>query len=152
VTLPGVSLHLIAGTAFGRTSPVPTYSPMFYLAAEMESGAAFELPLEHEERGVYVVSGDVEIADTPLPLRHLAVAPSAAPVRVYARTPARVILIGGTALDGERHIWWNFVASSRDRIEAAAQRWKAGAFPSVPDETEFIPLPEDRAPRTTFVP
>jgi len=152
ITLPGAYLHLIAGTAFGRTSPTPTYSPMFYLAAELEAGAAFELPLEHEERGVYVVSGDAEVSDTPLPARHLAVVPPAAPVRVCARTPARLMLIGGTAMDGDRHIWWNFVASARELIDAAAERWKSGGFPPVPGETEFIPLPEDRAPRTTFVP
>src|SRR5205807_7667391 len=73
ITLPGVYLHLIAGTAFGRTAPTPTYSPMFYLAVEMEPGAAFELPLEHEERAIYVVSGDVEVAGAPVALRHMAV-------------------------------------------------------------------------------
>src|SRR5688572_6529451 len=111
ITLPGVYMHLIAGTAFGRTSPTPTFSPMFYLAVEMEAGAAFELPLEHEERAVYVVSGDVEIGGTPVPVRHLAVVPPSTPGRVCARSAARVMLIGGAAIDGERDIWWNFVAS-----------------------------------------
>src|SRR5688572_14606513 len=152
ITLPGVYLHLIAGTAFGRTSPTPTYSPMFYLAAEMEAGAAFELPLEHEERAVYVVSGDVEVADTPLPVRHMAVVGPAEHVRVCARSAARVMLCGGAPMDGDRHIWWNFVASSRELIAAAAERWKTGGFPAVPGETEFIPLPQEGAPRTTFVP
>ena len=152
ITLPGAYLHLIAGTAFGRTSPTPTYSPMFYLAAEMEAGAALELPLEHEERAVYVVSGDVEVADTPVAVRHMAVAPAAEHVRVCARSAARVLLVGGAAMDGDRHIWWNFVASSRELMDAAAERWKAGGFPPVPGETEFIPLPEERTPRTTFVP
>ena len=152
ITLPGVYLHLVAGTAFGRTAPTPTYSPMFYLAAEMEAGAALELPLEHEERAVYVVSGEVDVADTPLPPRHMAVVPAAAPVKVCARSAARVILVGGAAMDGDRHIWWNFVASSREAIDEAATRWERGAFAPVPGETEFIPLPERREPRTTFVP
>jgi redox-sensitive bicupin YhaK (pirin superfamily) len=152
ITLPGVYMHLIAGTAFGRTAPTPTYSPMFYLAVEMEAGAAFELPLEHEERGVYVVSGDVEIASSPLPVRHLAVAPPTTGVRVCARSAARLMLIGGAPMDGDRYIWWNFVASSRELMDDAATRWAGGGFPPVPGDPEFIPLPQDRAPQTTFVP
>ena len=152
ITLPGVYMHLIAGTAFGRTSPTPTYSPMFYLAVEVESGAAFELPLEHEERAVYVVSGDVEVAGTPLPARHLAVAAASAAVRICARSAARVMLIGGAAMDGDRYIWWNFVASSRELMDEAADRWANGTFPQVPGDSEFIPLLERRAPQTTFVP
>jgi redox-sensitive bicupin YhaK (pirin superfamily) len=152
VTLPGVYMHLIAGTAFGRTAPTPTYSPMFYMAVEMEAGSGFELPLEHEERGLYVVAGDVEIGGERIPDRHLAVLTSVEPARVIARTAARLMLLGGSPLEGERHIWWNFVASRRERIDEAAQRWRVGAFPPVPGETEFIPLPEHRGPHTTFVP
>jgi len=152
ISLPGAYMHLIAGTAFGRTAPTPTYSPMFYLAVEMEAGAAFELPLEHEERGVYAVSGDVEIAGSPLPVRHLAVASPSIAIRVCARTAARVMLIGGAAMDGDRYIWWNFVASSRELMDAAAARWENGGFPPVPGDSEFIPLPQHRAPQTTFVP
>src|SRR4051812_23321552 len=103
ITLPGVYMHLVAGTAFGRTAPTPTFSPMFYLAVEMEAGVAFELPLEHEERGVYVVCGDVEIAGTPVPERHLAVMPPTEPGRICARSPSRLMLVVGDALDGDRH-------------------------------------------------
>ena len=152
ITLPGVHLHLLAGTAFGRTAPTPTYSAMFYLAAEIEGGAGFELPLEHEERGIYAVSGEIEIAGEPMPVRHLAVVPANAPVRIVARSAARVIIVGGAAMDGDRHIWWNFVASSRDLMDDAAERWRTGQFPKVPGETEFIPLPPYRASGTTFVP
>jgi redox-sensitive bicupin YhaK (pirin superfamily) len=152
ITLPGVYMHLVAGTAFGRTAPTPTYSPMFYLAVEMEPDAAFELPLEHEERGVYVVSGEVEVAGVPLAPRHLAVAPSSVSVRVCARSAARVMLIGGAAMDGDRYIWWNFVASSRELMHGAAARWASGGFPPVPGETEFIPLPEKGPPDVTFLP
>ncbi len=152
ITLPGVYMHLIAGTAFGRTAPTPTYSPMFYLAVEMEAGAAFELPLEHEERGVYVVSGDVEVGGSQLPSRHMGVLPATASPRICAKSAARVMLIGGAAMDGDRHIWWNFVASSRELMDDAAERWHNGGFPPVPGEAEFIPLPEYRGDRVTFVP
>jgi redox-sensitive bicupin YhaK (pirin superfamily) len=151
ITLPGVYMHLIAGTAYGRTSPTPTYSPIFYLAVEMEAGASLELPREHEERAVYVVSGDVDVGGSPLPAHHLAVTTTSESARITTRSPARVMLFGGAPL-GERRIWWNFVASSDALIDEAAQRWRAGGFDNVPGETEFIPLPEDRAPRTTFVP
>ncbi|MGZ8156642.1 MAG: pirin-like C-terminal cupin domain-containing protein, partial [Burkholderiales bacterium] len=86
------------------------------------------------------------------PVRHMAVVPAAGPSRIVAHSAARLMLLGGTPLDGDRHIWWNFVASSRERIDEAAQRWRVGAFPPVPGETEFIPLPEHRGPHTTFVP
>jgi redox-sensitive bicupin YhaK (pirin superfamily) len=152
ITLPGVYMHLIAGTAFGRTAPTPTSSPMFYLAVEMEAGAAFELPLEHEERGIYAVAGDVQVGTTTLPTRHLAVVPASTPVRICARAASRVMLIGGASMDGDRHIWWNFVASTRELMDAAARRWESGGFPQVPGETEFIPLPEYRGPQATFVP
>jgi redox-sensitive bicupin YhaK (pirin superfamily) len=152
ITLPGVYMHLIAGTAFGRTSPTPTYSPMFYLAVEMEAGAAFDLPREHEERAVYVVSGDVTVADAVLPARHMAVAPADEDVHVVARSVSRLMILGGSPLDGDRHIWWNFVSSSPALLEEAAARWETGGFPPVPGDTEFIPLPKDSRPRTTFVP
>lgn len=152
ITLPGVYMHLIAGTAFGRTAPTPTYSPIFYLAVEMEAGAAFELPLEHEERGVYAVAGEVDVAGEPLPVRHLALLPPNVPERIVARSAARLMLLGGAALEGDRHIWWNFVATSQDLIDEASHRWRVGSFPPVPGETEFIPLPEHRGPHTTFVP
>ena len=152
ITLPGVYMHLIAGTAFGRTAPTPTYSPIFYLAVEMEAGAGFELPFEHEERGVYAVCGNVDIAGVPLPERHLAVIPAAGASRIVAHTAARLMLLGGAPLDGDRHIWWNFVASAPGMIDEAAERWHDGGFPAVPGETEFIPLPEYRGERVTFVP
>ena len=152
ITLPGVDMHLIAGTAYGRTAPTPTYSPLFYLAVEMEAGSSFDLPLEHEERGVYVVCGEVEVAGSQLPEHHFAVLPPSETVRVSARSVARVMLLGGSPLEGDRHIWWNFVASSRALIAEASERWSGGTFPMVPGDPEFIPLPEDRAPRTTFVP
>ena len=152
ITLPGAYLHLLAGTAFGRTAPTPTYSPMFYMAVEMEAGAAFELPSEYEERGIYAVAGAVEVGGSPLPLRHMAVVPPQSVTRIVARTAARLMILGGARLDGERYIWWNFVASRREMIDEAAERWRRGDFENVPGESEFIPLPPDRGPQTAFVP
>ena len=152
ITLPGVYMHLIAGTAFGRTAPTPTFSPMFYLAVEMEPGSRLELPFEHEERGVYAVAGEIDVEGFPLHAHHLAVVPPDTSVHITARTAARVMLLGGAGLDGDRHIWWNFVASSRELIDEAAARWESGGFAQVPGETEWIPLPRDRGPQTTFIP
>jgi redox-sensitive bicupin YhaK (pirin superfamily) len=151
ITMPGVDMHLIAGTAYGRSSPAVTYSPMFYLAVEMEAGASLEVPFEYDERGVYAVAGHVDVGGSPVEQRHLAVLRAGVQVRISARTPARLMLLGGAPV-GERHIWWNFVASSPALIDAAAERWQAGGFPEVRGETGFIPLPDDRRPRTTFVP
>jgi redox-sensitive bicupin YhaK (pirin superfamily) len=144
IALPGVSMRLLAGTAFGQRAPTPVFSPMHYLALEMAPGAAFELPPEHAERGVYAVSGDLRIAGAPLPERHLGVLPTGAPLRIEAPTGAQAMLLGGERLTGDYLIWWNFVASSRALIDAASKRWQEQQFPPVPGETEFIPLPAQR--------
>jgi hypothetical protein len=141
IRIPGVELRLIAGDAFGERSPAPTFSSMFYLAAEMEPGAVLELPPEHEERGVYLVQGSISLVETLLTERSLAVLPAGDKIRIRAASQSRVMLLGGEKMDGERFIWWNYVASSKQRIEDAKQRWREQRFPAVPGETEFIPLP-----------
>lgn len=142
IRLPGAKLRLIAGGAYGEQSPAPTFSRMFYLAAELEAGATLALPAEHDERGVYLVQGDLLVDGAPLPERHLAVVASGDDVRLQARAPSRVMLLGGEKMDGRRHVWWNFVASTKERIEEAKLRWREQRFAPVPGETEFIPLPE----------
>ena len=142
IDAPGVTMRLIAGTAFGKRSPTPTYSPIFYVAVDMAAGASFELPPEHEERAVYAVQGDIRVAGEALPERHMAVLEPFATVRLEAATAARCMLLGGAKMDGDRLIWWNFVASSRELIDAASARWRDQAYPPVPGETEFIPLPD----------
>jgi redox-sensitive bicupin YhaK (pirin superfamily) len=142
VAAPGVDLSVVAGTAFGQRSPVSVFTPTLYVAADMEAGAAFELDAEHEERGVYAVEGEVSVAGASVPPQHLAVLESRAPVEVRAATRARLMLLGGAKLDGERFIWWNFVASSRERMEEAKRLWREQRFPRIPGETEFIPLPD----------
>ena len=147
ISLPGVSMRLIAGSAFGQTSPVAVASSMFYIAVEMDAGASFVLPDEYEERAVYVLSGGISINDGRLGATSMAVLNPSAPVMLSAQSPTRLMLLGGEPLDGERFLWWNFVASDRAAIEEASERWRQGGFDPVPGETEFIPLPErPRAP------
>ena len=122
---------------------MPTCSELFYAALELAGGASYTLRAEHEQRGIYVIDGEVSANGTTLPRQHLAVATDADSIELRARTPTRLMLLGGAKLDGERHIWWNFVASSPERIERAKSDWKEGRFAVVPgDEREFIPLPE----------
>lgn len=142
IRLPGVRLTLIAGAAFGEKSPAPTFSKMFYVAAEFEAGASLTLPAGHEERGIYLVQGSILVDGTPLAERSLAFAASTESIEIQAQQQARVMLLGGEKMDGPRFIWWNYVASSKQRIEDAKQRWREQRFPAVPGETEFIPLPE----------
>jgi redox-sensitive bicupin YhaK (pirin superfamily) len=135
----GVVVHLLAGTAFGTASPVPGASPLFHADAHLDDGARFAVPPEHDERAVLVVDGDVEVAGEPVPPRHLAVlAPGDAIVR--ARSAARVMTFGGSPV-GRRYIWWNFVASSRERIEQAKADWAEHRIAPVPGETTRIELP-----------
>ena len=139
----GVTLRVLAGSAFGVTSPVETFSSLFYVDAVMPDGSALVLPEEHEERAVYVVEGTVRADDVAVPTRRMAVfQPGGAP-KLVAEGNARVVLLGGSPLDGPRHIWWNFVSSSEARIEQAKRDWKEGRFAKVADdELEFIPLPD----------
>lgn len=138
---PGLQLRVILGHAYGRQSPVHTYGDTLYVAGELDAGARFDIADEHAERGVYVARGAVSIDGERLEAGQLAVLRPGQTVWVEALEDTRLLVLGGEPLDGPRYIWWNFVASSRERIEAAKQRWQAGAFPAVPGETDFIPLP-----------
>jgi redox-sensitive bicupin YhaK (pirin superfamily) len=138
---PGVTMRLLAGTAFGRRAPTPTFSPMIYLAIDLAAGAAVDLPPEHEERGVYVIDGDVQVGGVQAPVGHLAVLTPELTARIEAKSASRLVVLGGAKMDGTRLIWWNFVASSKDLIDSASARWSERGYPPVPGETEFIPLP-----------
>jgi len=139
----GASLALIAGSAYGATSPVQTFSDMFYLGGSLAPGADLAMTDEHEERAVYVVDGTVTVDGQTIEEGQMAVLKPSVQVRVSSESGARVMLAGGAKLDGERLIWWNLVASDQALIDRAKQEWKDGAFPKVTgDEDEFIPLPE----------
>ena len=138
------SVRLIVGSAFGKTSPVRTASEMIYADVALEPGASVPIDAEHEERGIFLVSGTVEIAGDRFGPGQLLIFRPGDRIRVSAATPARFLLLGGAPMDGPRYIWWNFVSSRRERIEQAKAEWKSGRFDSVPgDAEEFIPLPEN---------
>lgn len=138
----GVCMRLIAGAAYGERSPVVTFSDMFYLDARLSAGARVILPAEHEERAVYPVEGEVGVNGDALAAGVMAVIAPGIEAEVACFRDARVMLLGGAPMDGDRHIWWNFVSSSSDRLERAKADWKQGRFARIPGETEFIPLPE----------
>jgi redox-sensitive bicupin YhaK (pirin superfamily) len=138
----GVRARVIAGSAFGLTSPVARLSEWFYAEVLLEAGARAPLDPDHEERGIYVVDGEIEIAGEKFEGPRLLLFRPGDRITVTAVSRARLMFLGGTALEGPRYIWWNFVSSRRDRIEQAKEEWKSGRFAPVPGETEFIPLPE----------
>ncbi|MCX7513528.1 pirin family protein [Frateuria hangzhouensis] len=139
----GAELLLIAGTAYGERSPVKVFAPMFLIEAHLADGATLEWPTGHPERGVYVVDGELAWGELAITADHMAVQAGGKAAPLRARGASRVMLFGGAPLDGERHLWWNFVAGSRERIEQAKADWTAGRFGVVPgDDQEFIPLPE----------
>jgi redox-sensitive bicupin YhaK (pirin superfamily) len=137
----GVSMRLIAGSLAGSRSPVATLSEMFYADASLAAGSTFRISDEHEQRAIYVVQGAVQIGSQLIDEGRLIVLLPGQLVRVGAKSPARLMLLGGARLDGARHLWWNFVSSSSARIEQAKSDWREGRFPAVPGESEFIPLP-----------
>jgi len=138
--MEGVSLRVMIGEAMGAISPVRTYSPTLYLDAQLKKGAVLAVPDEIEERAVYVVSGRLQARDTAIPLHCMAVFDPVPGIELTAVEDSRLVVIGGQSL-GKRTVWWNLVSSRRDLIERAKAEWKAGCFPKIPGETEFIPLP-----------
>ena len=139
----GLRLRVIAGTLFGVRSPVRTASTTIYADVTLRDGARLALTGDHEERAVYVVEGEVHLAGRSWTAGHLLVLRPGIEAVLRSGPPARVMIIGGDRLDGPRHLWWNFVSSSKERIEQAKDDWRSGRFPQVPGETEFIPLPEE---------
>ena len=140
----GVTYRIIAGAAFGQSAPVTVFSPIFYLHGEAPAGSMIDLPGDYAERAIYIVSGSVSVdGENHDNGRMIVFAAGAAPV-IEARADTRFMLLGGAPLDGKRTVWWNFVSSDPDRLEAAKKKWKSGGFDTVPgDDEEFIPLPED---------
>ncbi len=132
---------MIAGHAFGAKSPVRVLWPTLYVDAQLPPRATLEIPPEYAERAVYVAEGRLSIGETQLNEGQLAVLETGATIPVRAVSASRMLLLGGEPFATPRFIEWNFVASSRERIERAKQRWRAQEFPAVPGETEFIPLP-----------
>lgn len=142
----GKRMRLITGSLYGAHAPVRTLSEMFYADILLAAAARLSIPKEHEERAAYIVEGSVELLphDGTYPAGQLLVFKPGAEItlRAHESSPARMMILGGEPMDGARHIWWNFVSSSQERIEQAKEDWKLGRFAPVPEETEFIPLPD----------
>ncbi|MGV3634469.1 MAG: pirin family protein [Pseudorhodoplanes sp.] len=143
VTDNGFTARVIAGQAFGVRSPVVTASETVFVDVVMEAGTTIPLDPDYEERAIYVVSGEIEIAGDRFTGPKLLVFRPGDRIAERAVTASHIAILGGAALEGPRHIWWNFVSSRKERIEQAKEDWKAARFDIVPgDEKEFIPLPE----------
>ena len=143
ITEAAVELRVLLGTAYGTQSPVSVFSTLFYVEAILHAGATLSPPSGFAERGAYIAEGSVRCGDISAGVGHMLAFASGAQPLLTAVSPSRLVLLGGAALDEPRYLDWNFVSSSRERIEQAKLDWRQGRFPKVPgDETEFIPLPE----------
>ena len=141
----GLSARIIVGSFFGRQSPVKTLSDMFYVDVQLAPGARVVVPPDHSERAVYIVEGQLDLgADGVFDAGRLLVLKPGMAVTLKGAglASARLMLLGGEPMDGPRYLSWNFVSSSTERIEQAARDWKNQTFAGVPEETEYIPLPE----------
>ncbi len=138
----GVSGTVVIGSFQGLASPVKAYSDTLYASIRLDAGAKVQIPADAEERAIYVLEGSVVIAGDRFPSDRLLVFRPGDEIVVESERGAQMMLFGGASLGSRRYIWWNFVSSSRERIEQAKQEWKTGKFDIVPgDEEEYIPLP-----------
>jgi redox-sensitive bicupin YhaK (pirin superfamily) len=138
----GARVRIIAGSLYGKASPVHTFSEMFYADAELAAGAKLPLPAGHEERAIYIATGEIEIAGDRFEASRLLVFRPGDEITISSPAESRILVLGGEPMDGQRYIWWNFVSCSRERIEQAKEDWAQKRFDIVPgDETEFILLP-----------
>jgi redox-sensitive bicupin YhaK (pirin superfamily) len=140
----GVWMRLIAGNAYGLGNEVKTHSPLFYLHVVLQPGAHFGLPTGHEERGIYIAKGSLEMGGITYLAGQMLVFTKGVDPLIVAKEPTTLMLMGGEPL-GERHIWWNFVSSRKERIEQAKEDWKQGRILLPPNDNQsFVPLPETR--------
>ena len=140
---PDMTLRVVAGTFHGLRSPVATLWDTLFADARLKAGATLPLDATYEERALYVITGEIDVGGTAFGPEKLLVLKPGDHIAVRATRDTRLVVVGGAAMDGPRHIWWNFVSSRKDRIETAKADWRAGRFPPVPGDTsEFIPLPE----------
>ena len=139
--IDGGNLCVIIGNAYGLESPVSTESDTLYVEVNLAAGHSLELPAA-EELGLYVVEGQVSVGEQAIDAGQLAVFENDATGSIEALADCKLMLCGGATLEGERYIWWNYVSSSRERLEKAKNDWRDGNFDRVPDEEDFIPLPE----------
>lgn len=138
----GVRMHLAAGEWYGEKSPVMTHSDALFMECHLEAGSESLIPPTHDERALHILSGQISIDRTPYTSGHMLVMKPGIEIRFRADTAAHCIILGGPPLEQPRYLWWNFVASSKERIEQAKTDWQQGKFGKIPgDDKEFIPLP-----------
>jgi redox-sensitive bicupin YhaK (pirin superfamily) len=143
VTDTGKTIRVVVGSLYGAKSPVPTVHETIFGDVMLKAGAAVPLDADHEERAIYILDGEIDIAGDRFAAGRLLVFKPGDVVTLTAVRDSHFVIVGGAPMDGPRHIWWNFVSSRKDRIEQAKADWRAGHFQKVPgDEIEFIPLPE----------
>jgi redox-sensitive bicupin YhaK (pirin superfamily) len=143
LTKRGVELRVIAGTAYERTAPTRVLSPTLYVHARFETGGELAIDDSHAERALYAAEGAFDCEGVTFGVGTLLVLRTGAQATVRARAGGHLMIVGGAPIDGSRHIYWNFVSSSKDRIERAKSDWRNGRFPKVPgDDKESIPLPD----------
>lgn len=139
----GVSARIIMGTLWGETAPTTQYAETIYADLLMNAGAAFPIDADADERAILVALGEASLDGQKLEHHSLYILKPGQAMTLRAESDARVMLLGGEAFSKPRHVWWNFVSSSRDRINQAKEDWKSGKFPTIPgDDREFIPIPE----------
>jgi redox-sensitive bicupin YhaK (pirin superfamily) len=141
----GVSLTVVAGEAFGERSPVPVYSDLMYVDVALKPGARLQVPAQHIERAMFVVSGEIEVAGQTGTFgeAQFVIFKPGTEIVLRARGGAHLMLVGGEPFPERRYIYWNFVSSSKERLDQAKDDWRHGRFPQIVGETEFIPLPPD---------
>jgi redox-sensitive bicupin YhaK (pirin superfamily) len=138
----GKTIRLVTGEMWGAKGALPTFSRAIFADVSLDAGASVPMDATYEERAIYIVAGEIEIAGDRFEPGQLLVFRAGDAITVTAATAARFAILGGDALEGPRYIWWNFVSSDKARIEEAKAQWAAGRFSMVPGEHEFIPLPE----------
>lgn len=141
----GISARLITGEMFGHCSPVPTLSPMLFMEIQLQPGARLPIAADYTERALYSVEGKLDLGPDGIfeAGQMVVLKPGATVICACSDKQAvKLALIGGEPLDGPRYVSWNFVSSTRERIRQAAEDWRLHKFPGVPNESEFIPLPE----------
>ena len=142
LSVDDAKVRVLIGQAYGERSPVKTFSPTLYLDVQLPAGGSFGLPPLAEELALYSVDNDIQLDGSHVAAQTLVLLTPDQTSRIHAATSARLMVLGGQALDGHRSIWWNFVSSRKDRIVQASAAWRAQTMGQVPGETEFIPLPE----------
>ena len=142
IDFEGARATIIAGEAWGKSSPVQTSSPTTYIEVDLDRGGSISTPEGIDEIAVYPVDQDISVNGTTVAAGRMAVLKPGAVATIAALEPAKVMVLGGGTLAGERILWWNFVSSSRERLNQAKTDWRENRFDAVPGESEFIPLPD----------